>query len=108
MMALESVTYIRGWESSAAMASGKTTLHDKFASGLSPDERTLVTLRDELYGGSWEQMLGDLRDRLKGKPYIFKLVNRIQDDIARIEKLSEYEKKHKINLAEYLKKKEAK
>ena len=90
------------------MASGKTTLHDKFASGLSPDERTLVTLRDELYGGSWEQMLGDLRDRLKGKPYIFKLVNRIQDDIARIEKLSDYEKKHKINLAEFLKKKEAK
>ena len=108
MIALESVTYIRGWDNPGAMASGKTTLHDKFASGLSPDERTLVTLRDELYGGSWEQMLGDLRDRLKGKPYIFKLVNRIQDDIARIEKLSEYEKKHKINLAEFLKKKEAK
>jgi hypothetical protein len=108
MSALKSVTYIQGWENTAAMASGKTTLHDKFASGLSPDEKTLVTLRDELYGGSWEQMLGDLRDRLKGKPYIFKLVNRIQDDIARIEKLNDYEKKHKINLAEYLKKKEAK
>ena len=77
-------------------------------SNLDREGRTLVTLRDELYGGSWEQMFGDLRDRLKGKPYIFKLVNRIQDDIARIEKLSEYEKKHKINLAEYLKKKEAK
>jgi len=108
MSALRSVTYNRGWVNPADMASGKTTLHDKFASGLTPDERTLVTLRDELYGGSWEQMLGDLRDRLKGKPYIFKLVNRIQDDIARIEKLSDYEKKHKINLAEYLKKKEAK
>jgi len=108
MSALKSVTYNRGWVNPADMASGKTTLHDKFASGLTPDERTLVTLRDELYGGSWEQMLGDLRDRLKGKPYIFKLVNRIQDDIARIEKLSDYEKKHKINLAEYLKKKEAK
>jgi len=108
MSALKSVTYNRGWVNPADMASGKTTLHDKFASGLSPDERTLVTLRDELYGGSWEQMLGDLRDRLKGKPYIFKLVNRIQDDIARIEKLSDYEKKHKINLAEFLKKKEAK
>jgi len=108
MIALESVTYIQGWENPADMASGKTSLHDKYASGLSPDEKTLVTLRDELYGGSWEQMLGDLRDRLKGKPYIFKLVNRIQDDIARIERLSDYEKKHKINLAEYLKKKEAK
>ena len=108
MSALESVTYIQGWENRPKMASGKTTVHDKYATGLSPDEKTLITLRDELYGGSWEQMLGDLRDRLKGKPYIFKLVNRIQDDIARIEKLSDYEKKHKINLAEYLKKKEAK
>ena|SRR3982750_1961625 len=109
MTALESVTYIQGWEDLAAMATAKTSPHDKFAAGLTPDEKTLVTLRDELYGGSWDQMLGDLRDRLKGKPYIFKLVNRIQDDIARIEKLSDYEKKHKINLAEFLKpKKEAK
>ena len=90
------------------MAAAKTSPHEKFASGLTPDEKTLVTLRDELYNGSWELMLGDLRDRLKGKPYIFKLVNRIQDDIARIEKLGEYEKKHKINLAEFLKKKEPK
>ena len=108
MTALKSVTYIQGWEERFFMASAKASPHDKFAAGLSPDEKTLVTLRDELYGGSWEQMLGDLRDRLKGKPYIFKLVNRIQDDIARIEKLNDYEKKHKINLAEYLKKKEAK
>ena len=108
MTALKSVTYIQGWEKRFSMASAKATPHDKFAAGLTPDEKTLVTLRDELYGGSWEQMLGDLRDRLKGKPYIFKLVNRIQDDIARIEKLSEYEKKHKINLADFLKKKEAK
>ena len=90
------------------MASAKASLHEKFASGLTPDEKTLVTLRDELYNGSWDMMLGDLRDRLKGKPYIFKLVNRIQDDIARIEKLGEYEKKHKINFAEFLKKKESK
>ena len=108
MSALKSVTYIQGSGNAARMATAKTSPHDKYAAGLSPDEKTLVTLRDELYGGSWEQMLGDLRDRLKGKPYIFKLVNRIQDDIARIEKLSEYEKKHKINLADFLKKKEAK
>ena len=108
MSTLESVTYIQGSGNKASMASAKISPHDKYAAGLTPDEKTLVTLRDELYGGSWEQMLGDLRDRLKGKPYIFKLVNRIQDDIARIEKLSEYEKKHKINLAEFLKKKEAK
>ena len=90
------------------MATGKSSPHDKFASGLSIEDRTLVQLRDDLYAGSWDQMLGDLRDRLQGKPYIFKLVNRIQEDIARIEKLQDYEKKHKINLADYLKKKEAK
>jgi hypothetical protein len=90
------------------MASGKpASPHEKYCAGLSQDERTLVTLRDELYRGSWEQMLDDLRDRLLGKPYIFKLVNRIQDDIRRIEQLSEYERKHKIDLADYLKKKEA-
>lgn len=90
------------------MASGKISSHDRYAAALDPDERTLVTLRDELYNGSWEQMLGDLKDRLKGKPYIFKLVNRIQDDIGRIEKLRDYEQKHRINLVDFLNKKEGK
>ena len=79
--------------------------HEKFVASLSPDERMLVTLRDDLYGGSWDQMMKDLKDRLNNKPYIFKLVNRIQDDIARIGKLGDYEKKHRVNLADYLKRK---
>lgn len=90
------------------MAAAKPSPHEKFLAGLSPDEKTLLTLRDELYNGSWDQMLGDLKDRLSGKPYIFKLVNRIQDDIKRIEKLMDYERKNKVNLADFLKKKEAK
>lgn len=77
--------------------------HQKFADGLPAEERMLVVLRDELYSSSWDRMLVDLRDRLKGRPYIFKLVNRIQDDIARIEKLQDYEKKHNVNLAEFIK-----
>ncbi|HEU4339555.1 MAG TPA: hypothetical protein VFS19_05765 [Planctomycetota bacterium] len=80
--------------------------YEKFAAQLSGDERMLVSLRDELYEGSWDQMLKDLKDRLEGKPYIFKLVNRISADIQRIDKLREYEKKHRINLADYLKKEE--
>ncbi len=81
--------------------------HEKYYAALPTDERILVTLRDELYEGSWDQFLQDLRDRLKTKPYIFKLVNRIQDDIARIEKLMDYEKKHHVNLRDFAKKKEA-
>ena len=76
--------------------------HEKYCTGLSADERMLVALRDDLYEGSWDQMMRDLEDRLKGKPYIFKLVNRIQDDIQRIEKLRSYENKHRVNLANWL------
>ncbi len=77
--------------------------HKKYFDSLSPEERMLVVLREELYGGSWDRMLQDLRDRLRGRPYIFKLVNRIQEDIARIEKLLEYEKKHGVNLGDFIK-----
>ena len=62
----------------------------------------LLTLRDELYGGQWERMIADLNDRLQGRPFIFKLVNRIKDDLRRIEKLQEYEKKNGINLADFI------
>ena len=56
-----------------------------FVDELSDEHRMLVVLKAQLYGGSWEPMLDDLRNRLAGKPYIFKLANRIQDDIERIE-----------------------
>lgn len=78
-------------------------LHQKYAESLATEDRMLIILRDELYSGSWERMLQDLRDRLRGRPYIFKLVNRIQDDISRIEKLQEYEKKNSINLSDFIK-----
>lgn len=76
--------------------------HKKYVEGLFSEEKMLITLRNELYGGQWERMLKDLNDRLKGRPYIFKLINRIKSDIKRIEKLQEYEKKHNINLTDYL------
>ena len=74
----------------------------EFAKTLTEEERMLLTLRDELYEGNWDNMLQDLRDRLKGKPYIFKLVNRIEEDIVRIERLKKYEGDHSVNLTDYL------
>ncbi|MBI4713006.1 MAG: hypothetical protein HY762_06880 [Planctomycetes bacterium] len=79
-----------------------TNKYHKYYESLSSEEKMLITLRDELYGGQWDRMLKDLNDRLKGRPYIFKLVNRIKDDVRRIEKLQEYEKKYGINLADYI------
>jgi hypothetical protein len=62
----------------------------------------LVVLKAQLYGGSWEPMLDDLKNRLAGKPYIFKLANRIKDDIERIEQMRDFEAEHGIDLTEYV------
>jgi hypothetical protein len=73
-----------------------------FVNGLSEEHRMLIVLKAQLYDGTWEPMLDDLRNRLAGKPYIFKLANRIQDDIERIEQMQEFEAEHKIDLADYI------
>ena len=74
-----------------------------FINGLSDEHRMLVVLKAQLYDDMWEPMLDDLQNRLAGKPYIFKLVNRIQDDIRRIEEMQEFEAEHNIDLADYIK-----
>jgi hypothetical protein len=81
--------------------SGNKVLSD-FVDGLSDEHRMLVVLKTQLYGGSWEPMLDDLKNRLAGKPYIFKLVNRIKDDIERIEQMQNFEKEHNVDLADYV------
>jgi hypothetical protein len=73
-----------------------------FVAGLSDEHRMLVILKAQLYGGTWEPMLDDLKNRLEGKPYIFKLANRIKDDIQRIEQMQKFEKEHNVDLAEYV------
>ena len=73
-----------------------------FVRSLSEEHRMLVVLKAELYDGMWEPMLDDLRNRLSGKPYIFKLANRIQDDIERIEQMQGFEAEHKVDLADYI------
>ena len=74
-----------------------------FLAHLAEEERMLLLLQKELYDRSWQAMLTDLRNRLQGKPYIFKLANRINDDIARIEKLQAFEKDHNVQLADFVK-----
>ena len=73
-----------------------------FVNGLSEEHRMLIVLKVQLYDRTWEPMLDDLRNRLAGKPYIFKLANRIQDDIERIEQMQRFEAEHKIDLADYI------
>jgi hypothetical protein len=75
---------------------------ENYVAGLSDEYRMLVILKSQLYGGTWEPMLDDLKNRLDGKPYIFKLVNRIKDDIERIEQMQKFENEHNVDLADYV------
>ena len=81
---------------------GKDNDISDFVDNLSDEQRMLVVLKRQLYGGTWEPMLDDLRNRLSGKPYIFKLASRIQDDIERIEQMSQFEAEHNIDLGDYV------
>jgi len=75
----------------------------RFVEGMTSEERLLVVLKKELYDGSWEEMAADLKARLEGRPYIFKLAHRIADDLERIRRLREFEQGCDIDLADYVK-----
>ncbi len=63
----------------------------------------LVVLKRELYEGSWDEMAADLQARLAGKPYIFKLAHRIEDDLGRIDRLRAIEQRYGVDLSDYVK-----
>ena len=77
------------------------TDHQSYYDALSEEAKMILVLRDELYEESWTKMVDDLKNRLKGRPYIFKLVNRIEEDLERIETVRSYEEKHNINLRDF-------
>ncbi|MBN1442127.1 MAG: hypothetical protein JXA90_05420 [Planctomycetes bacterium] len=62
----------------------------------------LVALKEFLYDGSWDEIAADLRARKTGRPHVFKLETRIEEDLDRIEKLLTYERQEGINLGDYL------
>ena len=75
----------------------------RFVESMPSEERMLVVLKRELYEGSWDEMTADLKARLEGRPYIFKLAHRIADDLERIERLREFERRNRIDLSDYVK-----
>ena len=75
----------------------------QFVASLSSEERLLVVLKSELYEGSWDEMVADLKARLQGRPYIFKLAHRISDDLERIDRLSRFEQENNVDLGQHVK-----
>ena len=75
---------------------------ESFVRALSREERMLVVLKTELYEGSWDEMEADLKARLEGRPYIFKLAHRISDDLERIARLRDFERACGVDLSDYV------
>jgi hypothetical protein len=75
---------------------------EDFARGLAETERIALIVRDELFSGSWENMRKDLEARAAGRPYVFRLASRIDEDLKAVEKLSAFERRRKVNLSEFL------
>ncbi|MHC5056479.1 MAG: hypothetical protein ACYTKD_17420 [Planctomycetota bacterium] len=75
---------------------------EEFARGLAETERIALIVRDELFGGSWDNMQRDLEARAAGRPFVFRLASRIDEDLKAVAKLSAFERRRKVNLAEYL------
>jgi len=74
----------------------------QFVESMTSEERMLVVLKRELYEGSWDEMIADLRARLEGRPYIFKLAHRIADDLSRIDRLRAFEQEHAVDLSDFV------
>ena len=90
-------------ESQADQAADAARSPSEFFARLSREERQLLLLRDELYDGSWDDMEEDLRRRLNRKPYIYRLMNRIEEDLRRIARLRAYEEAQGVDLGVFLK-----
>jgi len=73
-----------------------------FVEGLTKPERLVLVVRDELYGGSWDELIEDLQARKRRKPFVFKLDSRIEEDLSRIAKLRAFEQEHGVDLRKLL------
>jgi len=78
-----------------------------FIARLESYERVLLDLKDQLYEGSWDRILGDLKARMENKPYMYKLGQTISRDMAAIERMRAYELRNNVNLSELVRKKPA-
>lgn len=69
---------------------------------LADEQKLLLVLKRELYAGDWRAMVTDLRNRLEGRPYVFKLGERIEEDLRRIDQMHQLEEHYQVDLSDFL------
>lgn len=74
----------------------------RFMDRLSEHQKLLLVLKRDLYDGDFAPMIEDLNNRLAGRPYIFKLASRIEEDLKSIHQMCELEQHYEVDLSGYL------
>ena len=80
--------------------------HEAYFRSLPREDVQLIALREILYDGCWEEMIKDLEARKEGKPFVFKLQTRLEEDLQRIDKMRFYEAEHRVNFGAFLQQKD--
>ena len=52
-------------------------------------DATLVSIRNNIYDGDWDRMITHLKRNIDTKSYMFKMANKMREDLMRIEGLVE-------------------
>jgi hypothetical protein len=76
--------------------------HEDFFKSLPREDLQLLALCEILYEGSWEELVEDLKARKSGRPFVYKLQARIEEDLGRIDRLRAYEDQHGVSLRKYV------
>ncbi|NLX06368.1 MAG: hypothetical protein GXY33_14615 [Phycisphaerae bacterium] len=74
----------------------------RIVEALTEQDKVLIVCNEEFYGGRWDLLRQDLRDRLEGRPYVLSLGQRINDDLQRAGRLEEIETKFNVKLADLI------
>ncbi len=90
-------------ESEVASRFSPSKEHSAILDRLTEQERVLILCNDQLYDGRWDLLLHDLVERLEGRSYVFKLGDRIHEDIERVKRLMQIEIDNDIKLSDYVK-----
>lgn len=74
----------------------------RFLDSLDDNDRMLLDVLEVLYEGSWRDLLKDLRAARDGEPFVFKIADRVEQDIERVERMAAFEKQYGVKLKRLL------